>query len=281
MPAAPPADPLTLGIMTFNLRFASARRPHSWAQRRPVMRKLLRGESPQLICTQEGLDQQLRDIEEDLGAGYAWIGTGRDGGRRGEFAAVYYDTGRLVPLEHDHFWLSQTPRIAGSRDRYAVKEDRAGSTRMATCVRFSVRDTASEFYVLNTHLDNRSRTARRRAATQLVRYLASELDPALPRIVTGDFNAPAAVGADVYDTMLTAGNLVDSWTQAARRGELYATWHGYQGLVPGGTRIDWILTSPEVVTRYAAINTYNDEDQYASDHLPVQAVITLPQTGRP
>ena len=85
--------------MPFNLRYASASTPHSWAERRPVTRQLLRRESPHLIGTQEGLYQQLRDIEQDLGAGYAWIGTGREGGSHGEFAAIFYDTGRLAPLE--------------------------------------------------------------------------------------------------------------------------------------------------------------------------------------
>ena len=103
MPASPPSDQTDSGqiapldIMTFNLRYASASAPHSWAERRPVTRKLLRGESPHLIGTQEGLYQQLRDIEQDLGAGYAWIGTGREGGSRGEFVAIFYDTGLARP----------------------------------------------------------------------------------------------------------------------------------------------------------------------------------------
>ena len=99
---------------------------------------------------------------------------------------------------------------------------------MVTWVRFGVRGTPSMFYALNTHLDNRSETARRRAATQLARYLTDRLDPELPRIVTGDFNAPAAAGTSVYDTMLNEGNLVDSWTRAANRGKHYGTWHGYR-----------------------------------------------------
>ena len=114
-------------------------------------------------------------------------------------------------------------------------------------------------YALNTHLDNRSEAARRRAATQLARYLTNGLDPELPRIVTGDFNAPAVAGTSVYDTMLHEGSLVDSWTRAAKRGEHYGTWHGYKQPVPGGVRIDWILTSPDVITRYAAINAYCDQ----------------------
>ena len=263
--------------MTFNLRHASTSGPHPWPERRPVLRKLLRGESPHLIGTQEGLYQQLRDIEQDLGAGYAWIGTGREGGSRGEFVAIFYDTRRLTPLEYDHFWLSGTPGTIGSTDDYAQEEERAGSPRMATCVRFGVRGTPAVFYALNTHLDNRSGTARRRAATQLARYLTDRLDPELPRIVTGDFNAPAVAGTSVYDTMLNEGSLVDSWTRAATRGEQYGTWHGYEQPVPGGARIDWILTSPDVITRHAAIKTYSDRGRYPSDHLPVQATITLPQ----
>ena len=269
-----------LDIMTFNLRYAGASAPHSWAERRPVTRKLLRGESPHLIGTQEGLYQQLRDIEQDLGAGYAWIGTGREGGSRGEFVAIFYDTGRLAPLEYDHFWLSEAPDKIGSKDEFRKEEERAGSPRMVTWVRFQVRGTPTMFYALNTHLDNRSETARRRAATQIARYLTNHLDPELPRIVTGDFNAPAAPGTSVYDTMLNKGSLVDSWARAAKRGEHYGTWHGYKQPVPGGVRIDWILTSPDVITRYAAINAYCDQGQYPSDHLPVQAVITLPQPGQ-
>jgi hypothetical protein len=117
MPAGPHADPsATLDVMTFNLRYASAAAPHSWAERRPVMRQLLLGASPHLIGTQEGLYQQLRDIEQDLGGGYGWIGTGREGGSHGEFVAIFYATDRLVPLEYDHFWLSETPGTIGSKD---------------------------------------------------------------------------------------------------------------------------------------------------------------------
>ena len=278
MTARPHSDPTApLTVMTFNLRHASARPPHSWAERRPVMRKLLRGESPQLIGTQEGRYRQLRNIAKDLGAGYAWIGTGREGGRRGEFMAIFYATDRLVPLEHGHFWLSETPDKPGSKDSVGQDGERAGSPRMVTWVRFGVRDTRTVFYALNTHLDNRSETARRRGASQLARFLTDRLDPALPRIVTGDFNVPATPGTWVYDTMLTEGNLVDTWLSADQRGEAYGTWHGYQPPTPGGVRIDWILTSPDITTRYAAINTYRDQGRYPSDHLPVQAVITLPR----
>jgi endonuclease/exonuclease/phosphatase family metal-dependent hydrolase len=46
--------------------------------------------------------------------------------------------------------------------------------------------------------------------------------------------------------------------------------------VPNGDRIDWILTTPGITTSYTEINTYSKNGQFPSDHLPVQANVTLP-----
>ncbi|MFG3661910.1 endonuclease/exonuclease/phosphatase family protein [Streptomyces sp. NPDC047706] len=256
-----------LGTMSFNLRFASTAEPNSWAVRRPVMRELLRRERPHLVGTQEGLYQQVRDIESDLGPHHDWIGTGRAGGSRDEFMAIFYDTRRLAPLEYDHFWLSDTPDVIGSNTWGG------GSIRMVTWVRFrDLRDGGREFYFLDTHLDNRSQDARARAATLIAQRIAG-LDRSLPLLVTGDFNV-AAHDNPVYDAMLGAG-LTDTWETAAERGDLYATFHGYRPLTPNGDRIDWILATPGVTVHRADINTFSVDGQFPSDHLPVQATVTL------
>ncbi|MEU9125370.1 endonuclease/exonuclease/phosphatase family protein [Streptomyces sp. NPDC048506] len=254
-----------LRVMTFNLRYASDARPHSWAERRPVMRALLRREAPQLLGTQEGLYGQLRDIAEDLGSHYDWVGTGRGGGSKDEFAAIFYDVRRLAPVEYDHFWLSDMPYLIGSTSW--------GNTviRMVTWVRFRDLRTGHEFYALNTHLDHAHQYARERSAALITERLHG-LDPALARIVTGDFNV-AAHGNPVYEAMLDGGALVDSWDVAEERSVQYATFHGYRPLVRDGDRIDWILTSPGVRTRRAKINTYSAHGQFPSDHLPVQALV--------
>ncbi|MEV0637904.1 endonuclease/exonuclease/phosphatase family protein [Streptomyces sp. NPDC050619] len=256
-----------LQVMSFNLRFASTTGPHSWAVRRPVMRELLRRERLHLIGTQEGLYQQLRDIESDLGPHYDWIGTGRAGGSRDEFMAIFYDTRRLAPQEYDHFWLSDTPNVIGSNSWGG------GSIRMVTWVRFrALADGDREFYFLNTHLDNASQDARARAAALTAQRIAG-LDRSLPLVVTGDFNV-AAHKNPVYDAMLGAG-LVDTWETAAERSTPYATFHGYQPLIPDGDRIDWILATPGVTAHRASINTFALYGQFPSDHLPVQASLTL------
>ncbi len=256
-----------LEVMSFNLRFASTTEPNSWAARRPVMRELLRRERPHAIGIQEGLYQQVRDIESDLGPHYDWIGTGRAGGSRDEFVAVLYDTRRLAPLEYDHFWLSDTPDVIGSNTWGG------GSIRMVTWVRFrDLRDGDREFSFLNTHLDNASQNARARAASLIAERIAG-LDRSLPLVVTGDFNV-AAHKNPVYDTMLGAG-LADTWDAAAERSALYATFHGYRPLTPDGDRIDWILVTPGVTVHRASINTFSRAGQFPSDHLPVQASVTL------
>jgi len=256
-----------LDVMTFNLRFASTSEPNSWTARRPVMRRLLRREAPALIGTQEGLYQQLRDIHTDLGPHYDWIGTGREGGSHDEAVAILYDTRRLAPIEHDTHWLSDTPEVIGSNTWGAALP------RIVTWVRFRDRASADrEFYVLNTHFDHVSQYARERAASFVAQLIAG-FGGSAPVVVTGDFNAAAHTN-QAYDILLAAG-LADTWDTAAERGTLYGTFHGYKPLVPDGDRIDWILATPGTTVHRTSINTFAVDGQFPSDHLPVQASLTL------
>ena len=266
-PAAAARD--DLHVMSFNLRFASDTPPNSWPERRPVMRELLRRERPQLIGTQEGLYEQLRDVESDLGSNYDSIGQGRDGGSHGEAMQIFYDTRRLDPLEYDHYWLSDTPDVVGSQTWGGC------CPRMVTWIRFLDRRTGTQFYAVNTHFEAFDAVARENSANLMLARLA-EFDPTLPVVVTGDFNEPAAAGQTVYDLLVTGGPFVDTWETAAERSALFATFHGYRPLVPNGPRIDWILTSPQVATSSASINTFERDGQFPSDHLPVQAVLRMP-----
>jgi endonuclease/exonuclease/phosphatase family metal-dependent hydrolase len=271
-PAAGAAQRATddLDVMSFNLRFASDTPPNSWPERRPVMKELLRDEKPHLLGTQEGLYQQLRDIEADLPPHYDSIGLGREGGSRGEAMQIFFDTRRLDPLEYDHYWLSDTPDVVGSKTWGGC------CPRMVTWIRFLDKRTGDQFYALNTHFEAFDAVAREKSAQLVLAKLAEQFDPALPVIATGDFNEPAITGRTVYDLLVTNGPFVDSWVEATWRSRLYATFHGYRPLTPDGERIDWILTSPSIRTKRASINTFSRDGQFPSDHLPVQARVVLP-----
>jgi endonuclease/exonuclease/phosphatase family metal-dependent hydrolase len=265
---AGPATPDDLEVMTFNLRYGSTATPNSWADRRPVMRALLAAERPHLIGTQEGLPTQLRDLDHDLGAGYGRVGLGREGGDRGEHMAIFFDRARLLRQRSGDFWLSQTPEIPGSTSWGSAH------VRMVTWALFTDRVTGRRFYAVNTHLDNRSENARRWAAELIVKRLAAFAP--LPVVLTGDFNSPGEPGNRVHQILTGKAGLSDTWTSAPRHGPEYATIHNYEPLVPGGKRVDWILTTPGITAVAALMNTYRQQAQYPSDHLPVQARLRLP-----
>ncbi len=264
-PAAAGTD--ELGILSFNLRYANQRPPNSWPERRPVMRALFEEYAPDLVGTQEGLYPQLRDLASDL-PGYDWIGTGRDGGSRGEFMAVFYRKERLEPLEYDHFWLSDTPDVIGSTTW--------GNTnrRMVTWVRFKDRRTGREFAFWNTHFDHAIQTAREKAAL-LVRQRLEKVEASLPVILAGDFNAVARANR-VYDLLVTEGGLTDTWYAAAeRRNADHNSFNDFRPAVKNGERIDWILARAKVDVRATEIITFNRNGQNPSDHFPLGVWLTL------
>jgi endonuclease/exonuclease/phosphatase family metal-dependent hydrolase len=262
--AADTPDGASLRVMTFNLRFASTNPPNAWPERRPVMKTCLEQSAPDLIGTQEGLYQQINDLAADLPQ-YQWIGTGRDGGSRGEFMAIFYRPDRFEPLEFDHFWLSDTPNVIGStswgnRNR-----------RMVTWVRFLDRRTARQFYFFNTHLDHEIQPAREKASV-LIRERVERLTQALPILLVGDFNAAAGANK-AYDILTEGGFFEDTWLNAKQpRNEKIATFHNYRG-PREGSRIDWILARGAIVVESSEIVTCSENGQYPSDHFPVMATI--------
>jgi endonuclease/exonuclease/phosphatase family metal-dependent hydrolase len=254
----------TLCVMTFNLRFAHKEPPNLWPDRRPVVRELIERWAPDVIGTQEGEFHQLVDIGHDL-PGYPWIGLGREGGSHGELMAVLYRRDRLVPLEFDHFWLSDTPERIGSRT-WGNRDP-----RMVTWVRFRDQRTGQEFYVLNTHLDHEVQESRERSAALILERIG-ELDASLPLIATGDFNAPAGENR-VYDRLVESGALTDTWCALRKPEPPYGTFHAFEGVETESERgrIDWILTRGPVTTLDSEIVTYSRDGQYPSDHFPVVA----------
>ena len=264
-PAA--SSPSTLCVMTYNLRYASANPPNAWPQRRPLMRELITSLAPDVMGTQEGLYGQLKDLAGDL-PDYEWIGLGREGGSRGEFMAVYYRKARLEPLAFDHFWLSDTPEVMGS------KTWGPNLPRMVTSVKFRDLRTKTMFYFINTHFDHQVQVAREKSA-ELIRQRVKALNTTLPVIVVGDFNAAAGKNK-AYEIMLGDGFFKDTWTSARQRAnEGIGTFNDFKGAKPDGPRIDWILSRGDVITDKIEIITFAKEGQFPSDHFPVVAKLRL------
>jgi len=264
---APNAAPATLTVMTYNLKFASFNPPNAWPQRRPLMRELIEKIAPDVFGTQEGLYGQLQDIAADLPA-FQWIGLGRDGGSRGEFSAVFYRTARLEPLAFDHFWLSDTPAVMGSKT-WGPK-----LPRMVTWVKFRDRQTKREFFFVNTHLDHQVQEAREKGA-RLIRERVAAFDAKLPVLLVGDFNA-AGGNNKAYDILTDDKFFTDTWTTARERvNEGIGTFNSFKAIEKDGPRIDWILGRGEVAADRTEIVTFSLDGQFPSDHFPLVAKLRL------
>ncbi len=264
-PKESPPPPLTLRVMTFNLRFASEQPPHAWPDRRPVMKRVIERAAPDVIGTQEGIYGQLRDLAADL-PDYEWIGLGREGGSRGEFTAVFFRRDKFEPLAFDHFWLSDTPDTIGSMtwgNRYR---------RMVTWVRLRERASGRVFEFWNTHLDHEIEAAREKAAALIAERIA-RVDAHVPLLLVGDFNCRAGASAP-YTQLTQQAGLTDTWLAAAHRtNDGLNTFHGYAPPKHDGERIDWILARAPRAVDDAAILDYAENGRTPSDHFPITATV--------
>lgn len=258
--------PVALTVTTYNLRYASPTSPNSWPERRPVMKELIRQLDPDVMGTQEGVYEQLKDLHSDFPQ-YDWIGLGREGGSRGEFMAVFYRPDRLEPLEYDHYWLSDTPEVIGSSTWGNANR------RMVTWIRFLDKQAGRQFYLANTHFDHEIQEAREKSAA-LVADRSKRFKPELPVLLIGDFNAGAG-NNKVYEILVEHGPYKDAWNTAdQRRGEGLNTFNGFHpGPHRGGRRIDWILYRGDLKVESIEINDFQRDGQYPSDHFPVTAVM--------
>ena len=258
---------VAMKVMTFNLRYASTNSPNSWAVRRPVMRECLRRHQPDVMGTQEGLYHQIRDLASDL-PDYEWIGTGREGGSQGEFAAIFFQKSRFEPLAYDHFWLSDTPSVIGS----ATWGNQV--VRMATMVHFRERRSGVRFYVFNVHLDHQSQNARERSAA-LLRDRIARIPQPTPVLLIGDFNADPPENR-AYRILVEPGDLKDLWLAApVRIHDGLSTFHDFAGPKPGSWRIDWLMGRGAWIPRKAEVITDSRRGQYPSDHFPVMVDLIL------
>lgn len=237
-----------------------------WENRAPALRALLRAERPTLLGVQEALPDQVRFVGDSLAAGYRCVGQGRaaDGGEEG--CPIFYDAERLELLHWKQLALSNQPTLAGSTSWGNFLP------RILVSATFRDRVTLRRFQALNTHLDHLSARSRRLSA-QAIRYVVSTA--AMPTLLTGDMNDGARSAP--LGELLIDGLLADTWDMAKRHdSEPWGTFANYKAPRRGGSRLDWILASPDFQVDRAAINTRRPAGTWASDHLPVQAVLVLP-----
>lgn len=263
---APAAPGVSLRVMTFNIRYGTARDgDNHWDRRKDLLVEVISQQSPDVIGLQEALHAQIDYILEAL-PGYAMVGVGRDDGvRAGEYSAILYRTAAVTAVRSDTFWFSDTPaRVASTSWGNTI-------TRICTWAQFTT-PAGRPLYVFNVHLDHQSQPSRERSAA-LLRARLEARDPMAPAIVTGDFNAGEKNPA--IAAMLAGGTLRDTFRVRHPDASPAGTFTGFTFGKTSGEKIDYVFATQEWDVVDASIVRTARAEKYPSDHFPVTAVLTL------
>ncbi len=258
--------PLDMRVMTFNIRTGHAKDGENrWSLRRAFVGDVIRQYSPDVIGVQEAFRFQLDELKQRLPE-YGEVGTGRDGGTKGEYAAILYRKKRFDVDESGTFWLSDTPEEPSAHwgNHYL---------RICTWARLIDKQSARPFYVYNTHMDHQSQPAREKGAQLIMRRIAGRLHQD-PFVLTGDFNAGEDNPVIAYFkgtgtfTNPTPIPVVDSFRILHPEEKVVGTGNRFSGYVDG-PKIDYIFAPPDTRALEATIVRTNRNGRYPSDHYPV------------
>jgi endonuclease/exonuclease/phosphatase family metal-dependent hydrolase len=272
-----PSDTVARGsdvvrIMTWNIRYNNPGDGiHAWEKRRDALLSYVLSRKPDILCIQEGLNDQVAFLKEGL-RGFDMRGVGRDDGKtKGEYSAIYFDTARFDLLDYGTFWLSPTSDVPG-------KGWDAALPRIVTWVRLADSSAARTFFVFNTHFDHQGVEARGKSA-ELLRRKIGEIARRSPAIVAGDFNAAET---DPPYLILTSPDLPGPRLEDAQLSSLSphegprATFTGFELKDPDpGERIDYLFVTRSLQVLSHTTCDARRKEGFLSDHLPVVADIAL------
>jgi endonuclease/exonuclease/phosphatase family metal-dependent hydrolase len=256
--------------MTFNIRYSTkADSLNAWSYRKDNVASQILYHEAHIIGMQEALHEQMLDLQERL-TRFKSIGVGRDGGQKGEYSAIFYDTTRLQVLQSATFWLSETPTVVAS------KSWDAALTRIVTWAKMRDRKTKKVFYAFNTHFDHIGQVARRESAKLLLQKI-KEIAGNTPAILTGDFNAkpsdePIRVIVDSSNPL----HMVDTKKiSATPHYGPEGTFNGFQSKERDNDPIDYIFIKGKWQVRKHATISETWGGRFASDHFAVITQVRL------
>ena len=265
-PTKPPRTECTLSIMSFNVAVDNRQEIKGWADRKKAVVKMLSEAKPLVIGFQEAQAHEITDMI-NAHPEYGWYGIGRDTGTvpptttnysAEEAMVVFWIKDSLQVIEKGTFWLSETPDKLG-------KGWDAAYARTLTWVQFMHKATKQKFFMFNTHLDNKGKTAR----TESMKLIASKMDElnpdGYPAFLTADFNTVAsdAIFAPIKGKMKSTRDV------APDSDKNKFTFNNYAS---PNSPIDHIFFSGEELTPLTFKVLDGDYgNKWISDHYPIMA----------
>lgn len=247
-------------LMTYNLRYANPNdQENYWENRKAEVAEMIRYYHPGILGIQEGLHAQVAYLDEALAA-YSYVGVGRDDGKqKGEYAAIFYDVLRFIPLQNETFWLSETP------DEISVGWD-ASMERICTYGLFADRQSGEKLHVFNCHFDHRGPVSRRESARLLLKKLKEWGLEDEQVVIMGDLNAgPQEEPLQVLTAVMTDARTASLLPPYGPAG----TYNGFDIEQEVQGYIDHILVKNLNVRQYTVVDDRRKNNLWLSDHLPV------------
>ncbi len=252
-------------IMTYNIKYLNETDgENSWSNRKDHLTNQIKFYEPGIFGVQEAVKDQLEHFQDNL-QGYAYLGEGRDGGMKGEFTAIFFDTEQFEILEEGTFWLSETPEKPS-------KGWDAAYPRVCTFAKFQEKGYGTKFWVFNTHFDHQGIEARKNSSRMIIKKMEEINKQDLPVILMGDLN----LEPDSEPVNFLKNQLTDSKDVAKLVFGPEGTFNAYEFQKPVKRRIDYIFVdeSKIEVEKYAVLSDSKDL-RYPSDHLPVLLVVNF------
>lgn len=255
-----------LSVMTYNIRLdVASDGENAWPNRKHFLSSQIQFYSPDIMGVQEARPNQMEDLKGAL-KGYDVIGTGRDGGHKGEFSAIFYNSKKVKVEQENTFWLSNTPNEMS-------KGWDAAYPRICTYGLFTLLESNQKIWVFNTHLDHVGTQAQLEGMALILEKITALNTANLPVIVMGDFNVEP--GSQLIDNLKKSMN--DSKDIAKIVFGSNGTFNGFKFEEPVTRRIDYIMFSKSShieVEKYGVLSSAIDL-KYLSDHFPVYVELTL------
>ncbi len=258
----------TIKVLSYNIRYANrGDGPDVWPNRSAAVAGVIAEQD--IAGLQEVTYPQLLNLQQELNEFESYSIGRSDGKTAGEHTTILYRRQRFEVLDQGTFWLSENPDQVGSKGWDAAIE------RICSWVIFHDKQTDQKLWFANTHFDHRGEQARLESA-KLIQQMIQQKSASLPTILVGDFNCLSDSAPYKAIIAESAKSLFDvraiSKTPAAGPN---STWSGFKEIAENRIIDHVFVAGPLEVESVTVLNPQTDKGRFASDHLPVQVVVSL------
>ncbi len=257
---------MNLCLISSNIRFDNPKDgANSWPHRRLNLAEVLLSHEPDIIATQEGRFDQLKDFQTLL-SDFEIVDQHRSWIKERMYPSLFIRKNAFEIIKSEDLWLSETPDVAGSVSFEST------FPRLMTWMLIQPKNSKINLLVINTHLDHVKKETRSNQVKVLSQEIKRIWDKKSILIIMGDFNdGPDSDVRSILDSEFP--HLQDAWKLFNSVEE--TSHHSFSGECQNGARIDWVMIDKSAVVENCVMEKSKPKGKYPSDHFPIVCHISL------